>query len=187
MAELIPIQYRIRVAQRVVLLRWAVYGAVILATAGVGVLCAWNWQRQQRTTLDELQAVYRERSPIIASAKEMKSKWQSLLERRQRIDYLRDDSTLLALLNHVSSAAREFDCLEQVQIDARKSATGEKESYFVRLTGVTADPANLAGLMKRLGNEQDPKINVILENMKNEVFLDGQVIRFHILCERPQG
>ena len=187
MAELIPVQYRVRVAQRAVLLRGVVYGAVVLAAAGVCAVCAWNWQHKQAAALADLQTEYQERSSLIESAKDMRKKWQELQQRRDRIAKLRDDSTLLSLLNHVSKATREYDCLEQVQIDARKSASGDKDSYFVRLTGVTSDPAGLAAYMKRLSEESNPPINVILESSKREAFFDGYVLRFHILCERPQG
>jgi hypothetical protein len=187
MAELIPAQYRVRVAQKAVLLRSVVYGVVILAGVAVGAFYAWNWQRKQASALADLQNDYRQRSTLIESAKDMRKKWQDLQQRRARIAQLRDDSTLLSLLNHVSQATREYDCLEQVQIDARKSSSGEKDSYFVKLTGVTADPAGLAAYMKRLSEESKPPINVILESSKREQFLDGHVLRFHILCERPQG
>ena len=187
MAELIPVQYRVRVAQRTLLLRGVVYGVVFLACAGVGVFYAWNWQRKQAAALADLQTEYRERSTLIDSARDMRNKLQSLATRRSRIAQLRDDKTLLSLLHHVSAATREFDCLEQVTVDARKSAEGDKEGYYVRLTGVTADPAGLAAFMKRLGAESQPPINVILESSRREQFLDGYVLRFHILCDRPQG
>jgi hypothetical protein len=175
------------VAQKAVLFRWVVYGLMAVACAAGGAFYTLSWQRKQAAALADLQSEYQTRSSLIESAKDMRKKWGELNDRRQRIAKLRDDSTLLSLLNHVSSATRDYDCLEQVQIDARKSASGEKESYYVRLTGVTADPAGLAAYMKRLSADSQPPINVILESSKREQFLDGYVLRFHILCERPQG
>jgi hypothetical protein len=187
MAELIPVQYRIRAAQKTVLTRWALAGTAAIAAAAIGIFCAWNWQHQQVKAVDDLTNDFRQKSPILVRAKEIKNNYDQLAQRLENMDGLRDDTTLIALLNHISAARNEYNCFETLQIDARKSASGEKDSYFVRIVGVASDPKELAGLMDRLSKDSNPKINVILETTKREQFLDETVLRFHILCERQQG
>jgi hypothetical protein len=188
MAELIPVQYRIRAAQKTILSRWVFFGAVMLAAAGVGIFCAWNWQRQQAQVVEGLQNEYKSKSPIMIWAKEVKGNYDDLLKRLSNIDGLRDDSTLLSLVNHISAAAGEYDSFETMQIDARKGPGGEK-GYFVRVIGVTKDSASIGELVERMGKDCYPKINVSVEVGKTEKYLDGEVYRFHILCEpeKTQG
>ncbi len=43
--------------------------------------------------------------------------------------------------------------------------------------------------MTRLGQRTNPPINVVLESSRREALLDGQVMRFQIICEKadPRG
>ena len=186
MAELIPFEYRVRVVQRVTIVRWSIYGMVALIAAAAGLLCIFTWQHRQNDALAELQAEYKQRCTLIFRSQELRTKRENLATRMKGIQQLRDDKVLLALLHNISTGFSEHDCLEQVHIDARGGNAGRAEGeYTVKLIGVTSDSSSLADLMKRLAAQNQPAVSVILEQSKREVYLDGHVMRFQILCEKP--
>ena len=76
------------------------------------------------------------------------------------------------------------DCLEYVHIDARGGNAGEEGKFLVRITGITNNSTTLAELMTRLSKGKEPAVNVTLEMSRREPYLDGQVMRFQITCER---
>ena len=41
--------------------------------------------------------------------------------------------------------------------------------------------------MTRLGKNSTPAMNVVLETSRREAYLDGQVMRFQIVCEKPEN
>lgn len=186
MAELIPFEYRVRVARKVTIVRWAVYGVVALVAATVGLICVATWQHNKSAALAELNNEYKQRSTLISRSQELRTKRANLASCMKGIQQLRDDKVLLALLHNISEGFSEHDCLEQVHIDARGGNNGRAEGeYTVKLIGVTSDSSTLADLMKRLASQNQPTISVILETSKREAYLDGHVMRFQILCEKP--
>lgn len=183
MAELIPIEYRVRVAQRAALVRWTVYGAVALIAVGAGIAVVGAWQHRQARLTALLQQEYTQRSALIFRSQELRTKRANLAQRMQRIQQLMDDKVLLSLLNTMAAGFSERDCLEHIQIDTRNGENG----YLVKLSGITHDAGTLAELMKRLAVIKQPQVNVALDKSRRETFLDGFVMRFEISCERPRS
>ena len=112
----------------------------------------------------------------------------------QKIQKLMDDKTLLSLLHNISDGFSKKDCLQYINIDARADDKGNHNNaepgdghYIVHVTGITESSTTLAELMTRLGRHTDPPVNVVLQSSKREPLLDGQVVRFEILCEQPKG
>ncbi len=128
MAELIPIEYRLRIEQRQQVSRWFSIG-VISALAAVTVLTyTFIWYHQRTAEGDKLSAQYKEKSALIARSQELRSKRDDLAHRMQKIQELMDDRVLLSLLKNISEGFSGKDCLEYINIDARVQdpAQGDK-------------------------------------------------------------
>ena len=197
MAELIPLKYRVRVASRHRLERWIFWGILILAMCSASLLSTYAWQLRSSGELTDLRTQYKSRSALITRSQELRSKRLDLAQRMQKIQYLMDDRLLLALLNGISQGFSSGDCLEFIHIDAQSASTpANKKSpqptdasnrYRVHITGITTNSTSLAELMTRLSKTAQPRMNVTLESSKRENFLDGQVMRFQIVCEHTPG
>ena len=192
MAELIPIEYRLRVATRKRLTAWILGCFVATLASGVALAYAFAWERQRTLTYESLREEHRAKSVLIAQSQELRNKRQNLASRMQKIQQLMDDRVLLALLRNISDGFSKNDCLEYVHIDARgatRTAAGDPagDVYTVRVSGITANSATLAELMTRLTKQSNPPMNVVLEASRRDTFLDGQVMRFQIVCEKPDN
>jgi len=190
MAELIPLDYRLRVAQRQHIGRWLVACFGVLVIAGGSLAYAFARERAQSAQYESLLREYQQKSVLITRSQELRAKRQSLADRMNKIQTLMDDKTLLALLRNISSGFSESDSLEYIQVDARgttKHGASDGSTYVVRLTGITANSTTLADLMTRLSKQQTPAVSVQLEMSRRETFLDGQVMRFQIVCEKPEN
>lgn len=190
MAELIPLEYRLRVAQRQHLGRWLVTGFLVLALAGVSLAYAFAWERRQSAAYESLLNEYKQKSTLITRSQELRAKRQSLADRMGKIQQLMDDKTLLALLRNISMGFSENDALEYIHVDARgtsKPNATEGQTYIVRLNGITTNSSTLAELMTRLSKQTVPPMNVQLEMSRRENMLDGQVMKFQIICEKPDN
>lgn len=190
MAELIPPEYRLRTAQKQHLEKWVMAGVVVLGLAAAGFGYTLAWEHKQQAAHKELAAQYLDKSALITRSQELRAKRQELANRMEKIQELRDDKVLLSLLGSIADSFSDQDCLETVKIDAHGvkadggPATAD-DSYAVHLSGITASSASLADLMTRLTKKHTPAINVVLENSHRDKLLDGQVMRFQILCEKP--
>ena len=111
-----------------------------------------------------------------------------------KIQELRDDTVLLSLLRGIAGSFSDDDCLETVKIDAHgakpdsapaPAPNASDDRYAVHLSGITANSSTLAALMTRLTQQNNPAVNVVLENSHRDNVLDGQAMRFQIVCEKP--
>jgi hypothetical protein len=204
MAELIPLHYRLRVAQKRHLQRWFIAGGLAVAVSLASVSHAFVWQHRQSTSERDLIAQVAEKSAALVDSQKIVLTRQDLAGKMQRVEQLMEDKMLLSLLKNVSEGFAATDCLENISIDARGkslpvaaaapgpdgkpvAAEPAEERYAVRLTGITANNATLSDLVTRLSRQTSPAMNVVLESSKRENMFDGQVMRFEILCEKPRA
>ena len=195
MAELIPLQYRLRVATRKRLTAWIAGAVVAVLLCGATLAYAFAWERQRTMEYNALREQHRDKSVLIAQSETLRARRENLAERMQKIQQLMDDHLLLTLLRNVAEGFSANDCLESIQVDARgttrrdtadKPAAGP-DAYVVRISGVTANSSTLAELMTRLTRQSNPAMNVGLESSRRDTYLDGQVMRFQIVCEKPDN
>ncbi|HVX83550.1 MAG TPA: hypothetical protein VH253_01910 [Phycisphaerae bacterium] len=193
MAELIPMEYRLRNAQRQHLAKWVTACVATLALCGAALGYGVMWEKSKERDAALLSAEFRDKSTLITRSQELRSKRQDLANRMEKIQELRDDKVLLALLRSVADSFSADDCLETVKVEAHgahadgtPAAAGDSDDrYAVHLSGITTNSTTLAALMTRLTKQDNPPINVVLENSHRDKLLDGQVMRFQIMCEKP--
>jgi hypothetical protein len=194
MAELIPLEYRIRVARRRLISRWTTAGIVAAAVAGASLLSTYMWRRQQAAECARLEQKYRDSTALIKQYNDLRAKREELAQRMQKMEDLRTDKVLLSLLNSVSSCFSESDCLEYVCVDAHpaeKRAGDSKNAdprYSVRIRGITVDDITHSHLLERLtatGKKSEPPINVPLGEHHLLQMLDGAVTSFDVTCDQP--
>jgi hypothetical protein len=204
MAELIPLHYRLRVAQRRHLQRWTIGAGVAAAVSLASVTHAYLWQRQQTAVDNDLAAQVRDKSSAVVQSQRIVASRQELADKMQKIEQLMDDKTLLSLLKNISEGFSGTDCLEYIHIDARGKSLPQaprtdkdapapapapapaEDRYVVRISGITANSATLKDLVDRLSQRASPAMSVSLESSRRENMFDGQVMRFEIVCEKPQ-
>jgi len=209
MAELIPLHYRLRVATRDRLHRWAFFTIITSAVCAAAVLSAYAWNLGSAGRLARLRGEHQAGSSLIVRSQELRSKRMDLANRMEKIQQIMDDRVLLTLLRNISDGFSENDAVEFIHIDAKNvtktdAANGaaapatpnantdnrpEGQRFLVHITGITHNSTTLAQLMSRLSKSSDIRLNVILESSHRENYLDGQVMRFQITCERalPNG
>jgi hypothetical protein len=181
--------------RRRLILRWAAVTLLTGLIAGGLLAYAYSWKEKQAAAFETLSKEFQEKSVLIQQSKELRARRLDLAARMQKMQELMDDRTLLSLLRNVSDGFSSSDCLEYVSIEAHSTApsrdgkdTGE-EKYQVRINGVTANDTTHADLLNRLteiGAKANPPIMITPESLKREKCLDGQVMRFQILCEKPK-
>src|SRR6476660_3448080 len=119
MAELIPIHYRLRAAQKHHLHRWYIAGGITAAVALASVTHAFMWQLQQTAAEKELVAQVQQHSSALVKSQQIVASRQELANRMQKVESLMDDKMLLSLLKNISEGFASSDCLEYISIDAR--------------------------------------------------------------------
>jgi hypothetical protein len=130
---------------------------------------------------------------MITQSDQLRARRQDLADKMQRIQELMDDKMLLSLLRNISGGFSGNDCLEYVSVNAHaiknpaENKDGDANLYTVRIHGITKDSASLAELMTRLGQQSSPAMNVVLESSHRRSVVDGQVMSFEILCEKPSN
>jgi hypothetical protein len=195
MAELIPLDYRLGEMRRRLIGRWAAVAVVAALVAGGSLAWTYAWSQKQQVAFDERSHELQAKSVLIAQAKELRERRLDLAARMQKMQELMDDRVLLALLRNISDGFSSSDCLEFISVEAHNARpTGNEKStddkaYAVRISGVTANDTSHADLLNRLteiGAKSDPPIMITPESLKRENLMDGQVMRFQILCERPK-
>jgi hypothetical protein len=193
-AELIPLEYRIRVARGRLVSRWITVLIVMFAVAGAALLSTQMWKRKQTAECARLELQYRDSAVLIKQYNDLRAKREDLLQRMERMEGLRNDKVLLSLLNSVSSCFSEYDCLEYVCIDAHPTdrKTGDPKNaaprYSVRLRGITVDDTSHSHLLERLtavGKKSDIPVAVPLGEKRLSPMLDGSVTSFDITCDQP--
>lgn len=200
MAELIPIEYRLRTAQKQQLEKWMLVGVVALGVSLASLTYTFLWERQRVAEHSALAEQLQQKSSAIGQSQQVLAARQELADRMQQVEQLMDDKMLLSLLRNISEGFASTDCLEYIAIDARgkkgevvkdkgkeKAASGREEHYMVRITGITTNSATLSDLVTRLSRQTSPAMNVVLESSHREKLYDGQVMRFEISCEQPGG
>jgi hypothetical protein len=187
-------EYRLRNAQRQHLAKWVTACVATLAFCGAALAYGVVWEKSKEREASLLAVQFREKSTLITRSQELRSKRQDLANRMEKIQELRDDKVLLALLRNVADSFSADDCLETVKIEAHgahtdgtPAAADSDDRYAVHLSGITTNSTTLAALMTRLTRQDNPAINVVLENSHRDKLLDGQVMRFQILCEKPSS
>jgi hypothetical protein len=197
MAELIPVNYKLRVAQKEHVGHWITCGILAVIVCAGALAYTYMWRRQQAVAHEIIQVQYQDKASLMLKAEEMQARRAELASRMQQVQHLMDDKMLLSLLRNVSEGFGPLDCLEDVSIEARAAKpAGDKPGvhqspYLVHVTGITANSSTLAELMTRLSRRNlagaQTSMNVVLEASHREKLLDGQVMRFQILChETPE-
>jgi len=164
--------------------------------AGGSLGYAYSWKQGKAAAYEALSRDFQEKSVLIQQSKELRARRLDLAARMQKMQELMDDRILLSLLRNISEGFSSSDCLEYVSIEAHATATSKdakeangEEKYSVRINGVTANDTSHADLLNRLteiGAKSNPPIVITPESLKREKCLDGQVMRFQILCEKPK-
>jgi hypothetical protein len=195
MAELIPLEYRIQVIRGRLVGRWLTVGVLAALVSGGSVVSTLMWKQRQTAAYDALAAERQAKSVLIAQAKELRERRLDLAARMQKMQELQNDKVLLSLLRNISDGFSASDCLEFINVEAHGARTAgerresDEKAYAVRINGITANDTSHADLLNRLteiGARSDPPITITPESLKRENLLDGQVMRFQILCERPK-
>jgi hypothetical protein len=189
MAELVPNQYRLRIAHKACVAQWIIRGALVMGLCLAILAYTFLWQRRQSALHDSLIAQYEEKSALIHKADELCIRRLELASRMQQVQQLMDDKMLLTLLRNIADGFGTSDCLEYIHIDARtdpkskSSGKATKSSYAVQIIGITSNSTTLADLMTRLSRRNaSTTMNVVLESSNRDT--DKQVMRFRLLCEQ---
>jgi len=190
MAELIPVHYLMRAAARRRLERWTLVGLLVAGLCAAAVLSSYAMDMRHGAELAQLQRTHQERRGLIARAHELCSQRQILARRMETIQQLKTDRTLLVALATISRSFASHDRLESLlitnNVEARDkdSKTATVPGSTAQVMGITANSATMAELMSRLGQGSDAATNVSLLSSRRETFLDSQVMRFQLLCQR---
>jgi hypothetical protein len=196
MAELIPLEYRIRVTTRQRVRVWLFASGLAVALAGLALSYSGMAEHRTAVALSELENQTEARSMLIAKAEEVKAKRAAVADRMEKIQQLMDDHVLLGLLQQMSAGFSGNDCLEYIHIDARPTPPATKDgtpatdvapNYIVRLTGATSNTQTLAELMTRLSTPAQMPVSVMLDKSFRDTLLDGQAVKFQITCEKGKA
>lgn len=191
MAELIPVEYRIRAARQSLVSRWVAVAVLAAMVAGAGVVWAYAWRARQAGALADLQKQYQGKATLIARAREIQAQRVNLAARMSQLQSLENDNVLLSLLKDVSDGFSDNDCLEFVEIDAHNTqpvAKSEEKGYSLRIRGITANDTTHSRLLERLttiGKKSEPPIDVPLGEKQLKPIMDGDVTVFDLTCKQP--
>src|SRR5688500_18327652 len=111
MAELIPIEYRLKTAQKQHLSKWMLIGVVTAGVSLASLTYTYMWGRQQRAERDSLAAEFQAKSSTISQSQQLLQTRQELAKRMQKVEQLMDDKMLLSLLKNISEGFASTDCL----------------------------------------------------------------------------
>ena len=189
MAELIPLEYRIRVARGELIRRWGFALALAAAIAGGGLFQSYMWKRGKAGEYARLEQQYRDGVVLIKQYNDLHAQRDDLAARMRKMEDLRNDKTLLSLLNSVSTGFSDNDCLEYVHIEAHPADKKPEDGrYTVRIRGITASDTSHSRLLERLtdiGKKSQPPMVVPLGEKHLTNLFDGEVTSFDITCEQP--
>jgi hypothetical protein len=189
MAELIPLEYRIRVARSALISRWATVLIVTVAILGVWVLQTYMWKRKQAAEYNRVAQLYNDKSVFLKQNAELRARRDDLAARMRKIEAIQGDKTLLTLLSSAAGGFSDKDSLEYIRVDAHPTEKKpENARYFVRLRGVTMNDTTHSQLLERLteiGKSSPLPLVVPLGEKHVAPMFDGEVTFFDITCDQP--
>ena len=189
MAELIPLEYRIADAQRVLIRRWGiVLGLTALVAAG-SFGWVFNWQRQQLAAYTQIDREFNQKSVKKLDARQLIDRRAALARKMTTIEDLGKDDLLLAMMRYVTSQFSEVEVLDNLAIQAH-AHVGENggRGYFAHVTGVTVNDSTRSELVDRMTKSAKQSVlpmTVSAESTSVIKLLDGEAVRFEITCEEP--
>jgi hypothetical protein len=189
MAELIPLDYRVRIARKRLISRWTTVGIIAAGFAISGLTLAYHWSHQQSAKFADQERKFREGQVYVKAYADLKARRDDLAQRMKKMEDLQDDRVLLSLLHNVSTGFSDADALEYICIDAYPAEKkGAEPRYSVRVRGITADDSSYSRFLDRLtdiGNNRQTPLRVPLGEKHLLLMLDGQVTSFDITCDQP--
>jgi len=187
MAELIPLEYRVTIARKILIRRWIIAGVLTALTAFGGLTYTYMWKRQQTKAYTEMQRQYDKTTALLQLAKHMQEQRTELAAKMARIENLQHDTLLLQLLRGVSGGFSDSDCLKFIRIDAHlPSARPDDVKFQVQLRGYTVDDTTHANFLDRLtdiGRKSTPPIKVNLGEKHRMPMVDSIVTAFDLTCD----
>jgi hypothetical protein len=194
MAELIPLEYRIRKVRAALISRWIMVFVVTIAAGATALLSSYLWKQRQASEYARLEKQYRDKAVQIKQYNDLKIKRADLASRMEKMEDLQSDKVLLSLLNTVSicfsdSDSMDYICVEAHPTDRRSNDPKKAEpKYWVNVRGITVDDTSHSRLLERLtaaGMKSDPPIKVPLGEKHLLQMFDGAVTSFDITCSQP--
>lgn len=190
MAELIPLDYRLRVLTRRRLERWCVWGALVVAVCAAAFFSTYALELRRERELAGLKAEQCSRAGLIARSQEVVATRQDLADRLAKIQRLRDDQVLQTLLFEIANAKAENDRLETIRMDTGVGRTAPQtladgSLVIARVSGITQNSATLAELMRRLSQSARKPVEIRLENSHSDTCYNGNVMRMQLVWARP--
>ncbi len=190
MAELIPLEYRIGVAQRALIRRWGFVLGMTALVAAVSFGSAYNWQRTQLAEYNRINQDYNLKSVKKLDARQLIDRRAELAKKMATVQDLSQDELLPSLVRNISSQFTDNEMLDSlaVQAHARPGADKASGKYFARINGVTVNDSTRADLVDRLtkaGKQAVPAMSVSEESASVAKIMDGEAVRFQIACDEP--
>jgi hypothetical protein len=190
MAELIPLEYRIAVAQRALVRRWCFVLGATAVVAAFSFGWVYNWQRQQLAEYNRVNQECNTKSVKKLGARQLIDRRAELARKMATVQSLSQDELLLSLMRNISSQFSDNEVLDYLAVQAhgRPGADKGNEKFFARITGETVNDGTRADLVDRLtkaGQQGIPAMGVSAENTTVAKIMDGEAVRFQISCDEP--
>lgn len=194
MAELIPLNYRLRVASRRRIERWVLASLLTSGVCAAIFLSCLSVNIRARAVQAALHSEHTNLLPVLNRANEFCIRRAVMAERMATIQRLRDDKTLLAALTEISNGiSTEVDHLDYIHLsNSVESPEADKDKKILpgtvaKITGITDNSTTMGELMTRLGQQTPSHMGVVLESSRSEKLLDGHIMRFQLTCQRALG
>ncbi len=189
MAELIPVEYRIRVARAALVSRWSTLLIITVAVAAVALLQTYMWRRKQAAEFARLTRQCQDNAVFLTEYNDLRARRDDLAGRMKKMEDLQGDKVLLALLTGVSGGFAESDSLEFLRVVAHPADVKPADArYSVRIRGITANDTSHSRFLERLTQiGKSPRLPLIVPLGEKHLttLLDGEVTSFDITCEQP--
>jgi hypothetical protein len=187
MAELIPLEYRVAVARKILLGRWMVAGTLVVLLAVGGLAYTYMWKRHQADACAGVQREYQKAAVLLTEARQLQTSRDALAARMARIQRIESDAVLRSLLANVAAACSEDDCLKFIRVEAHPAEAKADDAHFqVQINGFTVDDTSHSRLLDRLtdiGRRSQPPLKVNLGEKHLAPLRDGEVTSFDLTCE----
>ena len=190
MAEFIPLDYRMNIATRQRLGRWMVISTLVLACCVAALSSAYALERRSAAELQELKDQVQSRASLVSRSQMLQAKRQELADRMTKIQRLMNDRLLVSMLKDFAQGITANDRLEFIKIDlaplTKPPESNKEPPVLARISGITSNSGTLAELMTRLTKQSNQQVEFRLQHSQRTAFLDGQVMRFELVCSKPQ-